>query len=287
VWPLFTGWASVGEYRYHRPFAAYDNLRANALLATDGSLGHVAEVLSGAYYQPLSTNSPHQIWSAAMVVSPLLKGMMGLDADALNHRLSIAPHVPADWNSFRIENLRVADSTLAIAYTHTLNTLTLNIVSTGDCEILFSPALSLRTQIVSAQVNGANIAAHTDPNPLDQHPSLRFTIHKGETRVQLRLRNDFGLTLTSTMPPLGESSQGLRVVSEHWSSSHDALTLEVAGRPSHTYNLGVWNPSQLSTIDGAELAGKTQPTGTLAISFPQAATGEYTHQKLVLHFTKP
>src|SRR3954468_17712959 len=68
VWPLFTGWASVGEYRYHRAFPAYSNLRSNALLALDGSLGHVAEVLSGDYYQPLSTNSPHQIWSAAMVI---------------------------------------------------------------------------------------------------------------------------------------------------------------------------------------------------------------------------
>ena len=32
VWPLFTGWASVGEYRYHRAFPAYSNLRSNALL---------------------------------------------------------------------------------------------------------------------------------------------------------------------------------------------------------------------------------------------------------------
>ena len=39
VWPLFTGWASVGEYRYHRPQPAYENLRANALLTLDGSLG--------------------------------------------------------------------------------------------------------------------------------------------------------------------------------------------------------------------------------------------------------
>ena len=39
VWPLFTGWASVAEYRYHRELAAYLNLRANALLALDGSDG--------------------------------------------------------------------------------------------------------------------------------------------------------------------------------------------------------------------------------------------------------
>src|SRR5262249_18468395 len=29
VWPLFTGWAAVGEYRYHREQPAYANLRAN------------------------------------------------------------------------------------------------------------------------------------------------------------------------------------------------------------------------------------------------------------------
>src|SRR5262249_39683737 len=87
VWPLFTGWASVGEYRYHQPLPAYENLRANALLAHDGSLGHVTEVLSGDYYQPLSTSSPHQIWSAAMIINPLLRGMLGLETDVLNHKV--------------------------------------------------------------------------------------------------------------------------------------------------------------------------------------------------------
>src|SRR5207248_4444932 len=95
VWPLFTGWASVGEYRYHRSLPGYSNLRANALLAFDGSLGHVTEVLSGNYYQQLSTSSPHQIWSAAMVVSPMLRGMLGLQQDSLSKKLSFAPEVPA------------------------------------------------------------------------------------------------------------------------------------------------------------------------------------------------
>ncbi len=47
VWPLFTGWASVGEYRYHRSLPGFSNLKANAELALDGSLGHVTEVLVG------------------------------------------------------------------------------------------------------------------------------------------------------------------------------------------------------------------------------------------------
>ena len=117
VWPLFTGWASVGEYRYHRALPAYANLRANALLALDGSLGHVTEVLSGECYQPLSTSSPHQIWSAAMVVSPMLRGMFGLRADAKTRTVTFAPHVPADWNSFCVRNVRAGDSRLNLKYT--------------------------------------------------------------------------------------------------------------------------------------------------------------------------
>src|SRR5207253_4968674 len=109
VWPLFTGWASVGEYRYHQALPAYANLRANALLAFDGSLGHVTEVLSGDYYQQLSTSSPHQIWSAAMVVSPMLRGMLGLRQDALSKKLSFAPEVPADWTYFRVRNVQVGN----------------------------------------------------------------------------------------------------------------------------------------------------------------------------------
>ncbi len=93
VWPLFTGWASVGEYRNHAAEPALANLRANAWLALDGAGGNTTEVLSGDSYSPLSTASPHQIWSAAMVVSPLLRGLMGLESDAGARKIVFAPHL--------------------------------------------------------------------------------------------------------------------------------------------------------------------------------------------------
>src|SRR5207237_8054207 len=96
VWPLFTGWASVGEYRYHRPLPAYANLMANAQLALDGALGHVTQVISGDFYQPLSTSSPHQISSSAMVVRALLRGLLGLDVSVPDHRPPLGQHVPSD-----------------------------------------------------------------------------------------------------------------------------------------------------------------------------------------------
>src|ERR1700722_13727998 len=110
VWPLFTGWASVGEYRYHREAPAYANLRANALLALDGATGHTTEVLSGDYYSSLSSSSPPQIWFGAMVVDSLLRGMLGFSADAGKHTITLAPHVPANWAHFAVHNLRSGES---------------------------------------------------------------------------------------------------------------------------------------------------------------------------------
>ena len=136
VWPLFTGWASVGEYRYHRDLPAYSNLRANALLGLDGSLGHFTEVLSGDYYQGFSTSSPHQIWSAAMVVSPMLRGLFGLQADAENHQITLAPHVPADWTSFGIHNVHLADVVLDFQYHKALDRMTLETTRTVHGELL-------------------------------------------------------------------------------------------------------------------------------------------------------
>ena len=178
VWPLFTGWASVGEYRYHRAFPAYSNLRANALLALDGSLGHVAEVLSGDYYQPLSTNSPHQIWSAAMVISPLLRGLFGLQTDAVQHKVIFAPHVPADWTSFAIHNVRAGGVTLDFAYRKTLDEISLQIESSGPSSLEFSPALSPRARIIGAELNGSRVPFQISKSDIDQHVVVRLNISK-------------------------------------------------------------------------------------------------------------
>src|SRR6266403_5753452 len=141
VWPLFTGWASVGEYRYHQALPAYANLRSNALLALDGSLGHVTEVLSGDYYQQISTSSPHQIWSAAMVVSPIMRGMFGLNTDVQTHIVTFAPHVPADWKSFSLDNMRAGATNLAVSYKRSPGLIAMEVKRTGsgDTELDFSP----------------------------------------------------------------------------------------------------------------------------------------------------
>lgn len=281
VWPLFTGWASVGEYRYHHPFPAYSNLRSNALLALDGSLGHVTEVLSGDYYQPISTSSPHQIWSAAMVISPLLRGLFGLQTDASQHKVVLAPHIPADWTSFAIHNVRAGNATIDFAYRKTADAFELTIESSGDVALEFSPAFSLRARVLAADVNGKQTQFHISENDADQHCVLRVDVPKGKSILHVRVKNDFEISLNGSLPPLGSSSLGLRLISNSWSASADSESLEFAGLPGRRYELALWNPAEASSVDGA-----TIKNGLLQISIPSSSNDAYPRQKVVIHFAR-
>lgn len=283
VWPLFTGWAAVGEYRYHRPLTAYANLRANAQLALNGSLGHVTEVLSGNYYEQLSTSSPQQIWSAAMVISPLLRGMFGLEVDEIAHRVKLAPHIPADWNWFEIQNVRVGNIVLNFKYRRDANSLTLEADRSGpgDCIIDFSPAFSPRAQITSTTLNGKIIQSRLQRNEEDQHVVTEIPV-TGRTLLQIQERNDFGLGYSSSLPQLGYASQNMKIISQKWEADRNSLTLTIAGIARREYNLSIRNPDEIESVDGAELTG--EKLSQLRIKLPGADETKYIPSRITIHF---
>ncbi len=288
VWPLFTGWASVADYRYHQEFPGYENLRANALLALDGSLGHVTEVLSGDYYQPLSTSSPHQIWSAAMVVSPLLKGMFGLEKDATKKSLTFAPHVPADWTNFKINNVRVGDSVVSLSYQKTLGEITLEVTRMGgECTLDFEPALANSVLEVRVDVNGRPQSFDQQISSEHHHLKIKFALKEGKNIVRIRMPNDFGVSYVFRLPELGSESSDLRVLSEEMGDATTPMELITAGRAGATYDLAVWNPALIDSVRGAELVKDASGGTKLRIHFEAKAGEDYPHQRVVIFLHPP
>jgi glycogen debranching enzyme len=292
VWPLFTGWASVAEYRYHQTFPAYANLRANALLALDGSLGHVTEVLSGDYYQPLSTSSPHQIWSAAMVINPLLRGMFGLSADAHARTLTFEPHVSGDTPWFNIDNVRLGSNALSLRYQKEMlvvdstfpGGIALEVVQTSgneECTLEFRPAISLRTKVQRVDLNLKPIPFRIESNEADQHVVIRFPIKEGKNVLHIWLTDDFDVATDSTLPPLGGASRGLRILSQTWTPSRDKLTLEVSGAGGGEYRLRMGDPSGQS-VEGAEF---DYGQSDWVIRIPTSDSEPYPHKRVIIHFS--
>ena len=286
VWPLFTGWASVGEYRYHHSQTAYTNLRSNALLAFDGSLGHVTEVLSGTNYEPLSTSSPHQIWSAAMVVSPLLKGMFGLERNVPEHSLTFSPHVPADWEWYALHNVQIGDTTIDLQSKRSAGELQLDVSSAGGKTFTldYNPSFSVRAKVLGVELNGKPLEYHISPDSLDQHVIIRVKLAGKANTIRIRTKNDFGFAYHLSLPPLGEQSQGLRILTETWSPARDALILECSGTPAASYDLQIWNPKQVTSVDGAKLVETTRSGMVARMEMPPSAAGGYVRTKVTFHF---
>jgi Mannosylglycerate hydrolase MGH1-like glycoside hydrolase domain len=116
IWPLFTGWVSLAEYRAGRPLSGYAHLMQNADLTWAQDLGSVTELLSGEFYQPLGRSSSHQMWSSAMVIVPLIRGLFGIGWDAQHNTLHFAPHLPADWDHASLHNVPLGASTVDLEY---------------------------------------------------------------------------------------------------------------------------------------------------------------------------
>src|SRR5208283_775970 len=287
VWPLFTGWASVGEYRYHRAQSGYANLRANSLLALDGSLGHVTEVLSGTYYQSLSTSSPDQVWSAAMIVSPFLRGMFGLDADVPGNALAFAPHAPADWAAYAVKNVPVGTSRFDLNVSKTANEITLQVKKTGNGAPMFNfePAVSPRAKVLGVECNGRPLAFHVVASSTDQHVITQVTLAAETNTIRIRLQDDFGFTYAPNLPPLGSESQGLRILSEAWSTSHDLLTLSISGVAGSAYDLSLWNPAQIASVEGADLIREGN-SGHLQVRIAGEHSAAQIHQTIKIHFAE-
>jgi glycogen debranching enzyme len=109
VWPLFTGWTAMAEYRSGRPLAGFASLERNVNLTWAQDPGAVTEVLSGRFYQPLGRSSTHQLWSSAMTFAPALRGLFGIEADAPDHLLLVHPQLPASWDKSAVDHVLVGD----------------------------------------------------------------------------------------------------------------------------------------------------------------------------------
>ena len=131
VWPLFTGWMSVAEYRAGRPLAGYAHLMQTADLTTAQDLGAVTELLSGDFFVPFGRSTSHQLWSSAMVVTPALRGMFGIDVDALGHFVRVSPRLPGDWNQATVERLHVGNSLCTLTYSRRDSEMVVAIKTTG------------------------------------------------------------------------------------------------------------------------------------------------------------
>jgi glycogen debranching enzyme len=239
VWPFVTGWVALAQYRYHNAHAGRFALDAVARTGFDEARGRNPEVISGRLYKPLDTAVPHQFFATSMMLTPLVRGLLGLDVDAAAGRVTVAPHLPPEWDSVRVERVPVGRDHLFIAIRRRADELTATVVRRGPgrapIEVVFSPALPL-----GATVDGSSPG---DAMRGDVHAPLRGQLLDSLTWT-VRTQGGWSVAPPRLAPAVGDRSRALRVVGERLLSGVAQYGAFLEGRAGETYTLRLRTPSR-------------------------------------------
>jgi hypothetical protein len=211
VWPLYTGWASLAEYRARRPQAGFASLEHNAQLTWLQDPGAVTELLSGQFYQPLGRSSSHQLWSSAMVLSPAVRGLFGLEADAMTGRLRVDPQLPAQWSEASLQNVPFGATRLNLEMHRVDGNLEVEAVSQKPIRLCLQ---SSREFFADAACNATEATRHRLRIPL---PAV-----------------EAGLEQQNVQP--GASTEQMKFIHEEYGAHSLSIRLDVpSGRDSRIY----------------------------------------------------
>jgi glycogen debranching enzyme len=265
VWPLFTGWTSMGAYRYGRPHIGYQALMANALLTYANALGYVTELLSGDFNAAFGRSSHHQVWSEAMVVTPLIRGLLGIEVNDGGNALTFAPQLPANWDRVSVANLRAGDRSngkLTLERMPGVQTITLSPFSssihtqsqTGAVKALrvtIAPAFPLDARIRSVTVNGQPAAFKLTQVGDIQRAEISFDF---TLLAKIVFSYDEGTevyVVPESLKP-AQSNEGVRLLRSR--ADANALRLVLEGAGGRSYTLGVRSPRRLGEAFGVKVS---------------------------------
>jgi glycogen debranching enzyme len=249
VWPLFTGWTSVAEYRTGHTLSGYAHLMQTANLTSAQDLGAVTELLSGDFFTPFGRSTSHQLWSSAMVLIPAVRGMFGLSVDATTHTITIDPRLPAQWEHAAVRNLHVRDELVDLRFARTPNGWQIRAEGKG--------ANSVTLKSTAA---GAKVAAGTLEIPT---PAVEVGI-------------DYGADAALPLP--GARTTMLKVLRQQEEPRSLTLLLEAQGNSIQTLYLRQRELHDRLRVEG----GTATADGKLAVHFP-AGEG-YVRQQVTLRW---
>ena len=286
VWPLFTGWTSMAAYRYGRPHVGYQAVTANVLLTYAGALGYVTELLSGDFNSAFGRSSHHQIWSEAMVVTPIIRGLLGIEVSEGGRRLTFAPQLPADWDRVQARGVSVGDARYDLTLERAMGRETIKVErripvdAAGAAGITIAPAFPLDARIRSVVVNGK--AAQFETRRTGDVQRIEVNVNAEASISEIVFTYDEGTDVYVEREALrpGAGNEGLRVLRSRAEAGMLGLTLEGLG--GRTYELRVRTQRRLSETNGVKVSRTAgSPDQQLLVTF-DGPPGTYVRREVIV-----
>ncbi len=278
VWPLFTGWTALAEYEYGNSTQGFTHILNNLYIKNHWALGFVEEVMNGAIYQP-SGVCPHQCWSETNILHPAITGMIGWKPDAPAHSAALSPRFPVQWDSVKVNNLRVGGNSLDLGMVRNGGSTVYEFSGSGEgpLTLSFAPELPDGTEIRRLLLDGKELPVPDGRKRGLIDPPVTIDVGGAAGRAvahTLVVEHTGGIGVVPAMPrpEPGDSSAGHRIVSAGLRDGVYEVTVE--GRAGTTAEVEVRTFDRgITRVENALIAdapGKGRYR--LEVKFPPAGT---------------
>jgi hypothetical protein len=211
-----------------------------------------------------------------MVISPLVRGMLGLAASDGGRTLRFAPQLPANWEHVNVRNVAAGAARYDLNLGRDNERMTISVTShtttpAAAARLIIAPAFPSDAQVRSVRVN--NRAAKFAVTREGEAQRVTVAIDNAARQWQIVFAYTEGTDVYVAPAPLvaGAASHGLHIIRAR--ADEQALRLVLEGLSSRTYTLGVRTPHRFGTL----------PTG-VTLQQGRSTTSASFNQQLIIRF---
>jgi hypothetical protein len=264
VFALSTEDMAQAFWRDHRPAIAAPVFESLLPWLQLDALGHIHEVADGDRFQPEMESVPEQTWSSSGFLHAVIRGLFGLEVDAAQHTLTMAPHLDPRWDRVSIAQIPVGDAHAdvdirqqpgEVAATFTTQSGTTQSGTTqsgttksGPVAIVFDPEIPLGAAHVRALVDGRSASVALEPHAEDQHARVAFDLPSGSAIVRILFSGGLRVRVPVVTPARGDFSRGLRLTALHLDGR--TLTLDADVASADQSSVEIETPWTVAAVNG-------------------------------------
>jgi hypothetical protein len=193
-----------------------------------------------------------------MIISPIVRGLFGLEWNVAQHDLSVTPSLPPAWNNARLSNIPFGNQRVSLSIQRDDSSLIIR--ATGDA----ASSVELHSRAAGAAFS------------------------RGELRIPLP---PVEVGVDEGLPQPGSATAQMKVLDQQFTPRSLTVRLSAPAGSSHTILLRINSPrlharhSQLRAI-GVELPANLAPQQSLQVKFAgnHANNNKYVEQEITFHW---
>jgi glycogen debranching enzyme len=271
IWPFTSLLIGAAQFNTHFNLQGFQTLVSTTQHVFDYGLGVVPEVFSGDINTKLSEAYHNQGFSISGYIFPMVRGLLGLEVDALNNKIVFAPKLPPQWKWLKVKNVKIGNCIVEFDLTCDKGKLELITENFGDkkLQVEFAPDLPLGTELLSASQNNKPIIPAVKHYKQTEQFKITFDIEKIST-ASILYKPAVAVFLLPAQSAIGDVNRNIKIISQSYASK--ILTLNVEGKANTKYELGITNWDLVEDVKGAE-----QNENRLIVKLPDNRTDFVKH----------